>query len=86
MTYEMIKKNFERGLWNEQMVKLAVQKGVITEQQYKEITHKTEDTVTCMQNTLNAITKTVIPNTAICPGWGNVTITPATTTTTTPAA
>lgn len=43
-------------------------------------------TVTCMQNTLNAITKTVIPNTAICPGWGNVTITPATTTTTTPAA
>lgn len=33
------------------------------------------------------ITKTVIPNTAICPGWGNVTITPATTaTTTTPAA
>ena len=46
MTYEMIKKNFERGLWNEQMVKLAVQKGVITEQQYKEITHKTEDSVT----------------------------------------
>ena len=41
MTYEMIKKNFERGLWNEQMVKLAVKKGVITEQQYKEITHKT---------------------------------------------
>jgi hypothetical protein len=45
-----------------------------------------QGTVTCMQNTLNAITKTVIPNTAICPGWGNVTITPATTTTTTPAA
>ena len=45
-----------------------------------------QGTVTCMQNTLNAITKTVVPNTAICPGWGNVTITPATTTTTTPAA
>lgn len=43
-----------------------------------------QGTVTCMQNTLNAITKTVVPNTAICPGWGNVTITPATTTT--PAA
>lgn len=45
-----------------------------------------QGTVTYMQNTLNAITKTVIPNTAICPGWGNVTITPATTTTPTPAA
>ena len=45
-----------------------------------------QGTVTCMQNTLNAITKTVIPNTAICPGGGNVTITPAPATTTTPAA
>lgn len=25
--------------------------------------------------------KVVIPNTSVCPGWGNVTITPATTTT-----
>lgn len=38
-------------------------------------------TVTCMQGQLAAITKTVVPNTAVCPGWGNVTITPATTTT-----
>lgn len=30
---------------------------------------------------LMALTKTVIPNTSICPGWGNVTVTPATTTT-----
>ena len=43
-------------------------------------------TLTCIQNQLAAITKTVVPNTAVCPGWGNVTITPATTTTTTPAA
>ena len=28
------------------------------------------------------ITKTVVPNTSICPGWGNVTITPSTATTT----
>lgn len=27
------------------------------------------------------LTKTVIPNTSICPGWGNVTVTPSTTTT-----
>lgn len=26
---------------------------------------------------LNGLTKTVIPNTNVCPGWGNVTITPS---------
>lgn len=41
-------------------------------------------TVACLQNTVNAITKTIIPNDAVCPGWGNVNVTPATTTT--PAA
>lgn len=41
-------------------------------------------TVNCLANTLNNITKVVVPNGAVCPGWGNVTITPATTTT--PAA
>lgn len=43
-------------------------------------------TVTCMQGQLSAITKTVVPNTSVCPGWGSVNVTPATTTTTTPAA
>ena len=38
MTFEQIKKNFDRKLWNKQMVKLAVVKGVITANQYKEIT------------------------------------------------
>lgn len=38
MSYEMIKKNYERGLWNAEMVKKAVEKSVITEEQYKEIT------------------------------------------------
>lgn len=42
-------------------------------------------TVNCLANTLNSITKVVVPNGAVCPGWGNVTITPATATTT-PAA
>lgn len=30
---------------------------------------------------LMALTKLVVPNTSICPGWGNVTVAPATTTT-----
>jgi len=38
MTYEMIKKNYERGLWNKNMVKVAVTKGVITEDEYELIT------------------------------------------------
>ncbi len=38
----------------------------------------------CMQGQiaqLFSLTKLVVPNTSVCPGWGNVTITPATTTT-----
>ena len=31
---------------------------------------------------IEALTKLVVPNSSVCPGWGNVTITPATTTTT----
>ena len=41
-------------------------------------------TIGCIQGqvaTLLGLTKTVIPNGSICPGWGNVTVTPATTTT-----
>lgn len=39
----------------------------------------------CMQQQINALlglTKLVVPNSSVCPGWGNVTITPATSTTT----
>lgn len=36
--------------------------------------------IAALQATVANITKTIVPNTAICPGWGNVTITPATTT------
>ena len=46
-------------------------------------------TLQCMQQQvaqLLGLTKLVVPNASVCPGWGNVTITPATTTTTTPAA
>lgn len=38
MTYEIIKHNYDRGLYTKVMVKMAVKKGIITEQQYKEIT------------------------------------------------
>ena len=40
----------------------------------------------CMQGQiaqLFSLTKLVVPNTSVCPGWGDVTITPATTPTTT---
>ena len=40
MNYETIKKNYERGLWNAAMVKMAVRKGVITKEQFKKITGK----------------------------------------------
>ena len=45
-------------------------------------------TVSCIQGQiaqLQSLTKLVVPNTSVCPGWGNVTITPAAATTT-PAA
>lgn len=38
MTFETIKRNYDRKLWNKQMVKMAVMKEVITAEQYKEIT------------------------------------------------
>lgn len=38
MTYETIKRNYDRKLWNAKMVALAVVKGVITAEEYQEIT------------------------------------------------
>lgn len=38
--------------------------------------------IACLQNTVAGITKIVVPNSAVCPGWGAVNVTPATTTTT----
>ena len=42
------------------------------------------NSISALQNCCNSITKLVVPNSAICPGWGNVdvTITPTTTPTT----
>lgn len=40
----------------------------------------TTATIGCIANQVNALlglTKLVVPNTSVCPGWGNVTVTPA---------
>lgn len=41
MNFETIKKNYNKGLWSAPMVKMAVRKGIITKEQYTEITGKT---------------------------------------------
>lgn len=38
MSFEKIKYNYEAGLWSLPMVRVAVKKGVITKEQFKEIT------------------------------------------------
>ena len=40
MNFQTIKKNYDRGLWSAAMVKMAVRKGIITKEQYTEITGK----------------------------------------------
>ena len=40
MNFDTIKKNYDRGLWTVAMVRVAVKKGVITKEQFKEITGK----------------------------------------------
>ena len=38
MDFETVKKNYDKGLWNIVLVKMAVRKGIITKDQYQEIT------------------------------------------------
>ena len=40
MNFQTIKKNYDRGLWSAAMVKMAVKKGIITKEQFTEITGK----------------------------------------------
>lgn len=42
MTYEMIKKNFDRKLWNAQQVLMCVKKGLITKQEANSILNMLE--------------------------------------------
>lgn len=41
MSFEIIKKNFDRGLYTVAMVRVAVKAGVITAEQFTEITGET---------------------------------------------
>ena len=38
MNFATIKNNYEKGLWNLNMVRMAVRKGVINKQEFEEIT------------------------------------------------
>lgn len=38
MNFETIKKNYDRKLWSKAMVKMAVRKGIITRDEYAQIT------------------------------------------------
>lgn len=38
LTFEKIKQYYDAGAWSAEMVKMAVKKGVITAEQYPEIT------------------------------------------------
>ena len=62
--------------------KIGVLEGQICQQNVYNATNTA--TINCISGQiaqLMSLTKTVIPNTSVCPGWGNVTVTPATTTT-----
>lgn len=37
MNFTIIKSNFERGLWNEKQLKIAFEKGFITQDEYTKI-------------------------------------------------
>ena len=63
--------------------KLAAVEGQLSAQAVYNATNTAA--IGCINNQiaqLMSLTKVVIPNTSICPGWGNVTVAPATTPTT----
>lgn len=41
MNFDIVKRNYEKGLWTKQLVRMAVKKGVITKEQYTEIIGET---------------------------------------------
>ena len=41
MNFKTIKANYDKGLWSKAMVRMAVRKGVITTEQFAEITGDT---------------------------------------------
>ena len=68
--------------------KMNVRFGVVEQQLSQQAVYNAtvNGTVSCLQSQiaqLQSLTKLVVPNASVMPGWGNVTITPATSTTTT---
>lgn len=62
--------------------KVSIIEGQLCDQRVYNATNTA--TISCIQGQiaqLASLTKLVIPNGSVCPGWGNVTVTPATTTT-----
>ena len=43
MNYDEVKRNYDKGLWNKTLVRIAVKKGIITKEQHKEITGEDYD-------------------------------------------
>ncbi len=43
MNYEEVKRNYDKGLWKKTLVRIAVKQGIITKEQYKEITGEDYD-------------------------------------------
>jgi hypothetical protein len=58
----------------------AIEKELCDQKVYNATNIATVNCIAGQVNQLFALTKLVIPNTSVCPGWGNVTVTPATTT------
>lgn len=46
MTFDVIKRNFDRGLWCAKQVAVAVKAGIITPEQYQEIVGEPLETAT----------------------------------------
>lgn len=61
-------------------LKLMSKEIELAKQEAKCCCEKNQIAVATLGQVLSGITKVVIPNTSVCPGWGNVTIAPATTT------
>jgi hypothetical protein len=58
----------------------AVNKELCDQKVYNATNIATVNCIASQVNQLYSLTKLVIPNGSICPGWGNVTVTPTTTT------
>ena len=40
MNFDIVKNNYDKGLWTKALVRMAVKKGIITKEQYTEIVNE----------------------------------------------